>query len=152
MVFPKARIIHCVRNPLDVATSCLSIDFAGHFPWTYSMEDCIAHYRLYQQLMEHWHRVLPGFMLDLSYESLVNAPETTSRKVFEFVGLEWSESVLAFNRKQRRVATASMNQVREGIYTHSTQRWKRYDDLIQPLLDAFPEWTTDTTPAGSKQN
>ena len=140
LLFPNARILHCVRNPLDVATSCLSIDFAGHFPWTYNMEDFITHYRLHETLMQHWHQVLPGFMLDLRYEDMVNAPEETSRKVFDFIGLEWDESVLAFSRKKRRVATASVNQVRQGIYTSSQQRWKRYGDLIQPLIDAFPEW------------
>ena len=141
LLFPKARILHCVRNPLDVATSCLSIDFAGHFPWTYSMEDFIEHYRLYRSLMDYWHDLLPENMLDVAYEDMVHAPEATSQKVFAFLGLEWSEEVLAFNRKQRRVVTASVNQVREGIYTSSKQRWKRYGDLIQPLIDAFPEWT-----------
>ncbi len=147
LLFPRARVIHCKRNPLDVATSCLSIDFAGHFPWTYSMEDFIEHYHIYEALMQHWQRVLPGFVLDLQYEDMVNKPEETSRQVFDFVGLEWSEDVLAFSRKKRRVATASVNQVRQGIYTSSKQRWKRYGDLIQPLIDAFPEWA-DPSPEG----
>ncbi len=141
-LFPHARVIHCRRNPLDVATSCLSIDFAGHFPWTYSMEDFIRYYRMYEELMAHWKMLLPEFMMEIQYEDMVENPERTSRELFEFLQLDWSEDVLAFSRKQRRVATASVNQVRKGIYTSSRQRWKRYGDLIRPLVEAFPEWAT----------
>ncbi|QFY88954.2 sulfotransferase [Magnetovirga frankeli] len=134
-VLPNAKFIHTLRNPLD---TCLSIYFqnfnTGH---TYAKDlDDIAHYyRQYHRLMEHWRQVLPeDAMLEVRYEELVEDPETWSRRLIDFIGLEWDDNCLNFHQTERRVGTASNWQVRQPIYKTSKDRWRNYEPWIGPLL------------------
>lgn len=138
-VFPNARIIHCRRNPVD---NCLSIyfqNFAGHHPYAYDLDDLAFYHQEYQRLMAHWREVIPQDRLfEFDYEDLVADQEGMSRKLLAFVGLEWEDACLDFEKNERAVKTASIRQVREKIYTRSVERWRNYEPYIRPLLKLLP--------------
>ncbi len=133
LLFPKARIIHAKRNPMDTCLSCWMQNFNDSHTYSRDLVDAGHHYRQYQDLMAHWHEVLPGRILDVEYEDLVSNQEETSRKIIDHVGLEWDDTVLKFHEYERTVLTASVWQVRQPIYKQSAGRWKNYEAHIGPL-------------------
>ena len=134
ILFPKARIVHCRRHPIDTCFSCYMQDFIG-IRYATSLDDLAAFYRLYLQITAHWHTVLSGSMLyDVSYEELVCRPEETIRQLLEFCGLTFEESCLRFHETERRVDSASRWQVRRPLSAASLNRWQHYQDFIGPLL------------------
>ena len=136
-LFPAATIIHCRRDPMD---TCLSIYFqlftAGH-EYSYDLTSIGETYVRYRQLMAHWDSVLPGRIVDIEYESLIQDPESGARKLIAATGLEWNDACLAFHQSRRQVRTASVAQVRQGIYKRSMQRWRNYERFLDPLKRAL---------------
>jgi hypothetical protein len=133
VLFPRARVIHCRRNPLDTCVSCFCENFES-LPFTSSLEDLGQFYREYARLMAHWQQVLPLAMFDLHYEDLVAGPEPITRELLSFCGLDWDERCAHFHQTQRPVLTASNLQVRQPVYTRSVGRWQRYQSHLGPLL------------------
>jgi tetratricopeptide (TPR) repeat protein len=135
LMFPKARIIHCRRDPID---TCLSIYFQ-HFNEAHeyaSRLEHIAYYYLdYRRLMDHWKTVLDLPILDVQYQDMVTDLESVAREMLDFIGIEWSENCLRFHESERFVSTSSYEQVRQPIYTSSICRWKNYEKHIGPLKD-----------------
>jgi Flp pilus assembly protein TadD len=135
-VFPRARIIHCRRDPLDVCVSCYFQNFQGmDFAW--SLEDVAVYFRQYERLMAHWREVLPVPMFEVSYEELIADQEAVSRGLMAHCGLEWHERCLAFYKTQRPVQTASTIQVRKPLSSKPVGRWRRYRSHLEPLLKAL---------------
>jgi tetratricopeptide (TPR) repeat protein len=133
-VFPNARIIYMQRDPIDTCLSCYFQKFVLSLNFTIDLSDLADHYRQHQRLMAHWRAVLPpGTMLEVPYEELVADLEGWTRKILDFLGLEWDERVLNFHETKRNVATASFWQVRQKIYKSSVQRWRNYERFIGPL-------------------
>ena len=95
------------------------------------------YYNLYRDLMEHWEKVLPGFMYSLSYEEMVADQQSQTRSLLEFCGLPWDEACLAFHKTKRSVKTASFAQVRQPMYSDSVELWKRYEKQLEPLYKAI---------------
>ena len=139
-LFPKARIIHCVREPLDTCLSCYLQPFAGaNHPYSYDLAHLGLAYREYLRLMEHWRSVLPAKMLEVRYEDVVADQEGQSRRVVEFCGLEWNDACLRFHETERQVKTASLWQVRQPIYRTSIGRWRNFERHLAPLVEALNE-------------
>jgi hypothetical protein len=137
LAFPNARVIHCRRDPMDVCLSIYFQHFSERHDFAYSFADIAEHHRQYQQLMAHWHDVFPGRIHDLDYEDLVADFETVSRDMLTFLDLEWDENCLEFHRTDRPVGTASHWQVRQPLYAHSVQRWRRYEPYLEELRAAL---------------
>ncbi|HED35563.1 MAG TPA: sulfotransferase family protein [Gammaproteobacteria bacterium] len=135
LLFPDARIIHCMRNPIDTCLSCYFQDFSGSHPWIYDLEDTANVYLEYLRLMQHWNTVLEIPVLNISYENLVENQQTVSREIIEFCGLNWDDSCLEFHKNKRFAKTASYNQVRQPMYNKSVERWRNYEKHLQPLID-----------------
>jgi hypothetical protein len=137
VLFPRARVVHCRRDPLD---TCLSIFFqnfgAGH-PYSHDLAELGQYFRQYERLMEHWRSVLPVPMLEVWYEELVAEPEETTRRLLAHCALEWDPACLRFHESQRSVHTASHWQVRQPIYRTSAGRWRRYEPWLGPLKQAM---------------
>lgn len=139
LLFPSARIIHCVRDPIDTCLSCYKNFFVGLMPYTYDLQELGQYYAAYHQLMAHWRTVLPGFVYDLNYESLVQSPEQEMQKLLAFCGLDWDERCLDFHRSEHKVKTASSTQVRQPIYKTSAHAWEKYRVQLQPLIRSLRE-------------
>ena len=138
LLFPKARIIHCIRDPMDTCLSCYFKKLMGH-PYSYNLINLGRHYRLYEELMAHWKSVLSLPMMEIRYEALVTDPETVSRAMVEFCGLKWSSRCLDFHKSKRNVVTASTDQVRQPIYNKSVARWKNYEEYLGDLRAALDQ-------------
>lgn len=137
LLFPMAHVIHCQRDPLDTCLSCYFQEFTGYHPYAYDLADLGFYYRQYHRLMAHWRKALDVALFEIDYEDLVRDPETYGRSLVEFCGLKWDRRCLEFYKSERPVATASLRQVREPIYTASVGRWRHYDAFLQPLKDAL---------------
>jgi tetratricopeptide (TPR) repeat protein len=133
-IFPNARIIYMKRDPRDICLSCYFQNFSIALNFTLDLSDLAHYYREHHRLMSHWRAVLPpGSILDVPYEELVTDQEGWTRKILDFLGLEWDEHCLNFHTTDRPVPTASFWQVRQKLYKNSVQRWRRYDKFIGPL-------------------
>lgn len=132
-LFPRAKIIHCRRDPLDTCLSCFATNFTGHLPFTYSLESLAHYYRQYQALMAHWEAVLPTPIYTVTYETLVTAPDTEIPRLIECIGLPWDARCQSPHQTQRAVSTASNVQVRQPIYQKSVRRADRFARHLLPL-------------------
>ncbi|WP_102782608.1 sulfotransferase [Thalassospira sp. GB04J01] len=138
MAMPNARIIHCRRNPIDTCLSCFSKYFVSGQSFSYDLSELGRYYRAYEQLMAHWHNVLPASnFIEIRYEDMIADTETEVRRLTNFLDLDWDPALLTFHENRRSVRTASANQVRKPIYSSSVERWKPYAPYIQPLLSAL---------------
>ncbi len=137
VILPNAKVIFCKRDPMD---NCLSI-FKNHFAeghhYSYNLSELGQYYKWYLELMKYWQNTLPGFIYNLSYEQLVTNQEEQTRKLLDFCDLPWDSTCLDFHKTKRRVATASLAQVRRPIHSGSVQLWKRYEHQLEPLRKAI---------------
>jgi hypothetical protein len=102
--------------------------------FTMDLADLADYYRVHQHLMNYWCSELPsGTILEVPYEELVSDQEAWTRKILDFIGLEWDERCLAFHETKRTVATASAWQVRQKVYRQSVERWRNYEKFVGPL-------------------
>jgi tetratricopeptide (TPR) repeat protein len=132
-LFPRARIIHCRRDPLDTCLSCYTTNFKlVDFAW--SLEDIAAYYCAYEKLIAHWARVLPLPVKVVSYEELVDNPKPTTMDLIASCGLEWDDRCLEFDKTRRVVKTASALQVRKPIHKRAVGRWQHYRAHLGPLF------------------
>lgn len=136
MVFPKARIIHCKRNPIDTCLSIYSTYFTARMDFAADRGDLVFFYRQYLRLMAHWRQVLPPEVYyETVYEDLVANREARSRELIDFCGLPWDDACLAPERNERAVKTASVWQARQPVYKTQTERWRRYEPWLGELRE-----------------
>ncbi len=137
LLFPKARVIYCKRDPVDTCISCYFQDFAGSNPFAYNLTHLGKFHRGCEQLMAHWKQVLDIPILDVVYEDVVDDLEGQARRMIEFLGLDWDEGCLRFHETGRATMTASSDQVRRPLYKTSVNRREHYRKHIEPLLQAL---------------
>jgi tetratricopeptide (TPR) repeat protein len=138
LMFPKAVILHAVRDPVDTCLSCYRQLFASGAETLYDLADIGAEYVTYRSVMDHWRTVLPGRVVGIDHEALVADPEGQIRwLVTEACGLPWNDACLRFYEGARPVRTASSGQVRQPIFATSVARWRRYESELGPLLAAL---------------
>lgn len=137
-MFPNARIIVIHRHPLDNCVSCLFQRFNDiQYSYTNRISTLATQYKAYQRVLAHWREVLPLQILELNYQSLVTDFEPQVRRLLEFLDLPWNDACLDPAGATRTVKTASARQVREGVNTKSVDRWRRYGDRVDPLIEAL---------------
>jgi Flp pilus assembly protein TadD len=139
---PKARIVCLRRDPMDTCLSNFRQLFAPDLPnYAYSLDllDTGRYYLLFDRLMAFWRQLMPGRILELRYEDLVDDQEGRTRELLAFCGLPWDEACLRFEDNEAPVATASAVQVRSGMNRGSVQRWKRYGDRLDELRALLAE-------------
>lgn len=143
---PKARIICLNRDPVDTVLSNFRQLFSQgsqHYDYSFDLLDVGRYYLQFERLMAHWRRVLPGRILEVGYEQIIDDQEACTRRLLEFCGLPWEEGCLAFERNQAPVATASLVQVRSPLYRTSMQRWRRNQSRLTDLLSLLREGGID---------
>ena len=134
--FPEAMIIHVKRSPAAVCWSNYEKYFADKkLAYAYSLDDILRYYNLYQDLMEFWHRSLPGRIYDMSYKELTVDQEEETLRIIEYLGVAMESSCLSPEDNKRSVSSASNVQVRRKVYRGSSEQWKRYQPYLNGLLD-----------------
>ncbi len=140
LLFPNARVILCYRDVRDIGLSCFFQHFESSNAWSFDLHDCGERTREIYRLMDHWQKVRPVRMLKVAYEELVGDLEGQSRRLIDFLGLEWDPACLDFHKTEREVFSASQWQVRQPLYSSSVGRWRHYQRHLQPLLDGLGEY------------
>jgi tetratricopeptide (TPR) repeat protein len=131
---PAAPIVHLRRHPVDSCLAMYRTLFRMGYPFSYDLGDLAEYYIAYHRLMEHWRALLPGRILDVAYEELVDRQVEQSRRVSDYCGLDWESACLRFDSNAAPVATASAAQVRRPIYRDAVARWRKYEKHLAPLL------------------
>ncbi|HQU17311.1 MAG TPA: sulfotransferase [Gammaproteobacteria bacterium] len=139
LLFPKAHIIHMMRDPLDTCLSIYFQKFNTANSYAFDLTDLGRHYRAYRRLMRYWRDTLKMPLIEIQYEDLATDPDEHIQRMVAFCGLEWDARCLRFYETQRDVNTPSYEQVRQPMYTQSIGRWKHYKRHLGPLIAALQE-------------
>ena len=132
-IFPKAKIINCIRDPLDVTWSNFKNYFSNSLPFTNNLEDIGNFYKLYKDLMIFWRGKFPNFIYDIEYSSLVENPKLEIQKLLNFCELSWDENCLNHHKNERAIKTASSTQARKPIYKTAIKSSDRYKDYLKDI-------------------
>lgn len=137
LLYPKAKFVNTVRDPVDTCLSGFTKLFKDDMPHSYDLSELGRYYGKYRELMEHWITVLPkDVLITVQYEDVVADTEKEAKALIDFIGLKWDPKCLDFHKSDRPVKTASVAQVRKPIYNTAVKRWKKYGPGLQPLIDA----------------
>lgn len=137
LILPNAKIVDARREPMACCFSGYKQLFAEGQEFTYGLDEIGRYYRAYVDLMDHWDRVLPGAILRVQHEAVVDDLEAEVRRLLDFCGLPFEEACVNFHETQRAVRTASSEQVRRPINTEGLDAWRKYDDKLDVLRSAL---------------
>ncbi|HWX36321.1 MAG TPA: sulfotransferase [Steroidobacteraceae bacterium] len=137
LLLPNARIIDARREPMACCFGNLKQLFANGQEFTYSTQDIARYYRTYLDLMQHWDAVLPGKVLRVWHEDVVDDLEGNVRRILDFCGLEFEPACVEFHKTERSIRTASSEQVRQPIFREGLEQWKHYEPWLEPLKEAL---------------
>ena len=133
IAFPHAAIIHCLRDPRDVALSCWQTQFS-EITWNFKLEHIAHRIEQHRRLMRHWRSTIGHRITQIRYEHLVADPETQIRRALAAIHLDWHPDVLDFSDRKGFVSSASQQQVREPLHARSVGRWRHYEVALQSIL------------------
>jgi tetratricopeptide (TPR) repeat protein len=133
IAFPNATIIHCLRDPRDVALSCWRTQFSN-LAWSFDLDHIVHRIEQHRRLMRHWRATIGDRLTEIRYEHLVAKPEDVLRKLLSAMRLDWHPDVLAFTQTRGFVRSASQYQVRERLNPRGVGHWRRYEDALRPFL------------------
>jgi tetratricopeptide (TPR) repeat protein len=139
LILPNAKIIDARRDPLACCFSNYKQLFASGQQFTYSIEDITRYYRMYRDLMAHWDTALPGKVLRIQHEDVVENLEANVRRILEFCGLDFEPACVDFHKTERRVHTASSEQVRQPINRDGVDQWRNFDPWLGPFKKALDD-------------
>ena len=135
---PEAKIIHVKRDARATCWSNFKHYFSGRGNgFIYDLQDVAEYYKLYVDLMAFWHEKIPGRIYDLNYESLTEHQENETRKLLEYIGLNWEDQCLEFHKTKRVVRTSSATQVRQIMYQGSSKEWRKYEKHLEPMVESL---------------
>jgi tetratricopeptide (TPR) repeat protein len=142
LALPNAKIIDSRRHPLDACVANYRQLYAKGKNHAYDLNECAEYFLEYDRVMNHWDEVLPGFVLRVQYEDVIDDVETQVRRLLDFCELPWEDDCLKFYETERPVNTASMEQVRQPIYSDAVSYWENYEphldeikEILAPVLD-----------------
>ena len=145
LMFPNAKIIDARRHPMACCFSGFKQLFADGQEFTYSLDDIARFYKSYVELMQHWDKVLPGKVLRVHYENMVENPQEQVRRLLEFIDVPFEENCLTFYKTDRSIRTPSSEQVRQPIYKNALEQWRNFEPFLGALktslkaeIDAYP--------------
>jgi hypothetical protein len=137
LILPNAKIIDARREPMACCFSNFKQLFAAGQEFTYGIEDIARYYRSYVELMGHWDDVLPGKVLQVQYEQVVEDLQGEVRRILDFCGLDFEPACLEFYKTERSIRTASSEQVRQPIFKSGVDQWRSYETWLEPLKRAL---------------
>jgi hypothetical protein len=137
LILPNARIIDARRDPMACCFSNFKQLFAQGQEFTYGIEDIARYYRTYVELMDHWDAVLPGRVLRVQHEDVIDDLEGSVRRILDYCGLPFEEACVEFHKTKRSVRTPSSEQVRQPIFRDGLDQWKNFEPWLEPLRTAL---------------
>jgi tetratricopeptide (TPR) repeat protein len=137
LILPNAKIIDARREPMACCFGNFKQLFASGQEFTYGLEDIARYYRSYVELMNHWDAVLPGKILRVQHENVVEDLEGSVRRILDFCGLEFQSPCVEFHKTERSIRTASSEQVRRPIFKEGLDQWRNFEPWLEPLRTAL---------------
>ena len=137
LILPNARIIDARRHPMSCCFSGYKQLFAEGQEFSYSLQDIGTYYRDYLDLMAHWNSVLPGEILQVDHEDVVDDLEGQVRRILDFCGLPFEQGCVDYHKTERNVRTPSSEQVRQPIFRDSVDAWRSFEPWLGPLKTAL---------------
>lgn len=137
LIFPEAKIIHQNRSPMATCWSCYKFHFSDGNGFSFDQKNLAEFYNLYLDIVSFWRELTPRRFYDLNYEVLTQNQEEETRKLLDYCDLDWEEQCLSFHKTERKVSTASSQQVRQKMYTGSSEVWKKFEPYLQPLISGL---------------
>ena len=137
LIMPNAKIIDARRYSLDCCFSMFKQLFAQGQEFTYGLEEAACYYNSYVKLMNHWDNVLPGKILRVNNEDVIDDLEGQVKRLLDFLEIPFEQSCVSFHETDRSVRTASSEQVRQPINKKGQGRWKPYAKHLKPLMNAL---------------
>jgi hypothetical protein len=137
LILPNAKVIDARRDPMACCFSNFKQLFGEGQEFSYGLSEVGRYYAAYVRLMDHWDRVLPGFVLRVMHEDVVDDLEGQVRRLLDFCGLPFEEACLEFHRTRRNIRTPSSEQVRQPIYRSGMEQWRHFDAHLAPLREAL---------------
>ena len=126
------------RDPRDIALSMWRGRFTGRaLDYTYDQQAMARRFNTYARMMAHWHKVLPGQVLDLSYEEMVSDIDSASRTLADWCGLEWDAAMARPNESAGQVLTMSAAQIRQPVHQRSVGGWKAHETMLGDFIDGL---------------
>lgn len=142
LMLPNAKIIDARREPMACCFGNLKQLFAKGQEFTYGIEDIARYYRTYLDLMRHWDDVLPGRVLRVHHEDVVDDLEGSVRRILDYCGLPFEAACVDFHKNSRSVRTPSSEQVRQPIFREGLDQWRNYEPWLEPLKLALGDAVT----------
>jgi tetratricopeptide (TPR) repeat protein len=136
-MLPNAKIIDARRDPMACCFSGYKQLFAEGQEFSYDLDNLVHYYQSYQSLMTHWDAVLPGFVLKVQHEDVIDDLENQVRRLLDFCQLPFESSCLHFYKTKRTIKTPSSEQVRQPINSAAREQWKNFETHLTPLINAF---------------
>ena len=136
-ILPNAKVIDARRHPMACCFSGYKQLFADGQEFTYGLTEIGQYYRDYVELMDHWDQAIPGFVLRVQYEDVVDDLESQVRRILDFCGLEFEPACVEFYKTKRSVRTPSSEQVRQPIYRAGVDQWRHFEPYLEPLKTAL---------------
>ena len=143
LILPNAKIIDARRNAMSCCFSGFKQLFASGQQFSYGLEEIGTYYKDYVKLMKHWDEVLPGKILHVQYEDVVNDLDNQVKRILDYCELPFEENCINFHKTERNVRTPSSEQVRQPIFKSGLEQWKNFEPWLQPLKDALGENYSD---------
>ena len=137
LILPNAKIIDARRSAMACCFSNFKQLFAQGQEFTYGIEDIARYYRTYVELMDHWDTVLPGRVLRVQHEDVIDDLEGSVRRILAYCGLEFETACIDFHKTKRSVRTPSSEQVRQPIFRDGLDQWKNFSPWLDPLRAAL---------------
>lgn len=140
LILPNAKIIDARRHPMATCFSGFKQLFAAGQTFTYGQTDIARYFSDYARLMDRWDQVLPGKVLRVNYENVIDDVDTEVRRILDYCGLPFEEACLSFYETRRAIRTASSEQVRQPIYPGAVDQWQQYEKHLTPMRDELGDW------------
>jgi tetratricopeptide (TPR) repeat protein len=137
LMFPKARLVHCRRSPLDAGLGCYFHASGQGGPFAAELDEIGHFYGQYRRLMDHWKATTVLPMLEVDFEALVQDQEGESRRMIEFLGLRWDPACLAFHENPRIVRSTTREQLRSPLQASAVGWSRNYEKFLGPLRDGL---------------
>lgn len=130
---PNAKIIHVTRHPMDTCYAMYKQLFTHGYPFSYQLDELAHYYVAHHQLMQHWHKILPGVIHQIAYEDLISDVEQHAKKLIKYCALDWQAQCCDFDKNIAPSTTASATQVRQKIYQSSKGKWQHFANELSPI-------------------
>ena len=139
MALPSAKIVYCQRPPMDLLLGAYKQVLSQGNKYTYDLDELTSMIIAHHKLMQHWLNVFPDKIFTLNYQDLIHNQKDTTKKLLQFLGLNWQESCLHFYENNRVIHTLSNTQVRQPLFSKSLNSWHKYKAQLSPYAKKMQE-------------